>query len=80
MKKFYILLLVLSFFTINCDSKKENKENITKSCKEVVELVEDCMSLHRGALGYINSCGELETKDINSFSTCEQVLEYVKGK
>tara|TARA_Y100000592_G_scaffold91984_1_gene153021 strand:- start:263 stop:505 length:243 start_codon:yes stop_codon:yes gene_type:complete len=80
MKKFYVLLIILFSFTINCDDDNSNKKNINKSCKEVVELVEDCMSLHRGALGYINSCGEAEIKEINDFSTCDEVLDYIKGK
>ena len=73
---FSILVLVP---VISCDDDS-NKKNINKSCKEVVELVEDCMSLHRGDLGYINSCGEVEIKEINSFSTCDEVLDYIKGK
>ena len=39
-------------------------------------LVEDCMGLHRGALGYIDSCGSLDLDVAKSYNTCDELLDY----
>ena len=80
MKKFYILLIVLFSFTINCDDKNNNEDKKSSECQEIIEKVEDCMNLHRGAFSYIDSCGEIEIKEVNRFDSCDQMLEYILGK
>ena len=80
MKKFYLLFVFLFAFTINCSEKKNLSSEKSKSCKEVIELVEDCMELHRGSLSYIRTCGEVEINDVRNLKTCGQVIEYIIGK
>jgi hypothetical protein len=80
MKKFYILLIVLFSFTINCDDKNNNEDKKSSECQKIIEKVEDCMNLHRGAFSYINSCGKVEINEVNRLNSCDQLLEYILGK
>ena len=70
----YICILFL-LFTICCSEEPSVKKDLD-DCTQILVLVEDCMGLHRGALGYINSCGSLDLDVAKSYDTCEELLDY----
>ena len=36
------------------------------------------MGLHRGALDYIKSCGDISLVELNSLDTCEEKLNHIE--
>lgn len=68
-------LCLFCFLLLCCSHEEENKAELD-DCSQILILVEDCMDFHRGALGYIKSCGSLDLNVANSYDTCEEVLDY----
>ena len=71
----YLYTLFIFFMFIVCCNEEENAEELDE-CTQMLILVEDCMGLHRGALGYIDSCGSLDLDTAKSYNTCDDLLEY----
>ncbi len=72
--KINILIFIILYLTCSC-SNDETKEELD-NCSQILILVEDCMGLHRGALGYIDSCGSLDLDVAKSYNTCDELLDY----
>jgi len=78
MKLFELILCATIIFSgiISCEGKIEDKHEKSE-CEEIIEVIEDCMGLHRGALKYIDSCGTITLKNISAYNTCDELLEHV---
>ena len=69
--------IILAFFTFMvCCSEEISDKKELDDCSQMLILVEDCMGLHRGALGYIDSCGSLDIDVAKSYNTCDELLDY----
>ena len=69
----FIFVLILLFFSCNEDAIKYKE---VSDCEKITNRVEDCMELHRGALGHIKDCGSLELEIVETYESCEEVLDY----
>tara|TARA_B100000212_G_scaffold339607_1_gene318398 strand:- start:990 stop:1256 length:267 start_codon:yes stop_codon:yes gene_type:complete len=70
-----LILFLFCLLLFCCCHEEDNKKELD-DCAQILILVEDCMGLHRGALGYIESCGSLNLEVAKSYDTCEEVLDY----
>jgi len=73
---FRAIFIVLSFLSCS-DNIDEKSKELSYSCKDALERIEDCMQISRGSFSYIDSCGEKEVLKILSFDTCVEVKEYI---
>ena len=72
----YLYTLFIFLLFIICCNEEENIKKELDECTQMLILVEDCMGLHRGALGYIDSCGSLDLDVAKSYNTCDELLDY----
>lgn len=75
MYKYITSIFTILLFSICCSEIDKKSEDLNE-CGQMLILVEDCMGLHRGALGYIDSCGSLDLEVAKSYNTCDDLLEY----
>lgn len=77
------LMISLVFFlssAVSCSEKNE-KDYVSKTeCEQIKDVVTDCLDLHRGALGYISSCGDLSLIKIKSLNNCEEIFNYIENE
>ena len=77
------LMISLVFFlssAVSCSEKNE-KDFVSKTeCEQIKDIVTDCLGLHRGALGYISSCGDISLVEIKALSSCEDIFDHIENK
>jgi hypothetical protein len=75
------VMLYFTFFFVSTMSCSEKKVELPKTeCEQIKDIVTDCMGLHRGALDYIKSCGDISLEEINLINTCDEILNYIENK
>ena len=77
------ILLCLAFFFASVTSCSERKEDIAlpkTECEQIKDIVTDCLGLYRGALKYVNSCGNISLAELKSLETCEEKLNHIENK
>ena len=77
-------LIVFSMFIlvpiISCDENTKALELSKTECDQIKDVITDCLGLHRGALGYLDSCGSISLDVIKSLNSCEEKLDYIDIK
>ena len=58
------------------------KKEIThrNECQKVLDIVTDCLGLYRGALDYIDNCGDTKLKEIEVLNSCDKVFSHIEGE
>ena len=79
LKKIMIFFAFFFASAMSC-TEKEKEVKVTTECEQIKDIVTDCMGLHRGALDYIKSCGDITLSELNTLSTCEEKLNYIENK
>jgi len=79
LKKIMICFAIFFALTISC-TEKEREVRITTECEQIKNIVTDCMGLHRGALNYIESCGDISLSELEVLDSCEEKLNYIENK
>tara|TARA_B100001094_G_scaffold320410_1_gene366588 strand:- start:1386 stop:1631 length:246 start_codon:yes stop_codon:yes gene_type:complete len=76
------IMICFAFFFASATSctEKEKEVNITTECEQIKDIVTDCMGLHRGALNYIKSCGDISLSELDVLDSCEEKLNYIENK
>ena len=78
LKKIIIYFAFFFTFTLSC-SEKDNKKNEVTDCDQIKNIVTDCLGLHRGALNYVKSCGDIELEEIKKINSCEEIFNYIEN-
>ena len=65
--------------TISCSERKEIDVPKTE-CEQIKDIVTDCLGLYRGALKYVENCGNISLSELNSLDTCEEKLNAIENK
>jgi len=75
-------MICLLFFLVSAFSCSEKKQPVTPKteCEQIKDVVTDCLGLHRGALGYISSCGNISLSEIKSLDSCEEIFDHIENK
>ena len=76
-------MISFAFFlasAVSCSEKKEEVSTSKTECEQIKDIVTDCLGLHRGALGYINSCGDLSLIKIKHLNNCEEIFNYIENE
>ena len=76
------IAICLSFFlasAVSCSEKKDIELPKTE-CEQIKDIVTDCLGLYRGALKYVNSCGNISLAELKSLETCEEKLNHIENK
>ena len=60
--------------------KKEEVDVPRTECEQIKDVVTDCLGLHRGALGYISSCGDISLVEIKALNSCEEIFNHIENK
>ena len=75
------VMLCFAFFFASTMSCGEKKVELPKTeCEQIKDIVTDCLGLHRGALGYISSCGDISLAEIKSKNSCEEIFSHIENK
>ena len=77
------LLLCLTFFlasAISCSKTHKKIDEKKPECEQILDVVTDCMGLHRGAFDYIDNCGDASIEVIKQLETCDKILDYIENK
>jgi hypothetical protein len=75
------IIICFAFFfasTVSCSEKKQEVE-VESECKQIKDIVTDCMGLHRGAFDYIKSCGDSSLNEIKKIDSCKGILFYIEN-
>jgi len=76
------IAIAFTFFlasTVSCTEKKE-EVRVKTECEQILNVVTDCMGLHRGAFDYINDCGSASIEVIKQLETCDEILDYIENE
>ena len=78
----YFAISFTFFFTsaVSCSEKNEEVSTPKTECEQIKDIVTDCLGLHRGALGYISSCGNISLSEIKLKNSCEEIFSYIENK
>ncbi len=76
MNKIFLITFLIAVSIFSC-SQESKQNNDLDDCSKIKIMIEDCMDLHRGALGYLENCGSLELEQAKSYQTCDELLDHV---
>jgi len=74
------LLFYLTFLSISITSCVDQEEKLLPpktECQQIKDIMTDCLGLHRGALDYVDSCGDISLSELKSLNSCEEVFDYI---
>jgi hypothetical protein len=77
------IMFVVTFFlasTFSCSKTYKKIDETKPECEQILDVVTDCMDLHRGALDYVNNCGDANIEEIKAIKNCDEILEYIEYK
>lgn len=77
------MLLCFAFFlasAVSCSEKKQDIEIPKTECEQIKDVVTDCLGLYRGALKYVESCGDISLAELDALETCEEKLDHIENK
>jgi len=73
------VMLCFTFFLASTISCSEKKVELPKTeCEQIKDIVTDCLGIHRGALGYIRSCGDISLEEIKKINSCEEIFKHIE--
>jgi hypothetical protein len=73
------VMLCVAFFLASTMSCGEKKVELPKTeCEQIKDIVTDCLGIHRGALGYIRSCGDISLEEIKKINSCEEIFKHIE--
>ena len=73
------VMLCVTFFLASTMSCGEKKVELPKTeCEQIKDIVTDCLGIHRGALGYIRSCGDISLEEIKKINSCEEIFKHIE--
>ena len=78
LKKIIICFTFFFVSTMSCSEKKQEIE-VESECEQILDVVTDCMGLHRGAFDYINDCGSASIEVIKQLEACDRILDYIEN-
>ena len=67
-------------FSLSCSKKHKKIDETKPECEQILDVVTDCMGLHRGAFDYINDCGSASIEVIKQLETCDRILDYIENE
>jgi len=75
------VMLCIAFFLASTMSCSEKKVKLPQTeCEQIKDIVTDCLGIHRGALRYIKSCGDISLLKIKELNNCEEIFNYIENK
>ena len=77
------IVICFAFFfasTVSCSKTHKKIDEKKPECEQILDVVTDCMGLHRGAFDYINNCGSASIEVIKQLKECDKILDYVENK
>ena len=77
----YTMICLLFFLVsaVSCSEKKYSETPKTE-CEQIKDVITNCLGLHEGALGYIDSCGDISLSEVESLNSCDEIFEYIENK
>lgn len=79
--KYFIISFVFFLSSaVSCSDKNEEVSVSKTECEQIKDVVTDCLGLHRGALGYISTCGDISFSEIKALNSCEEIFNYIENK
>lgn len=79
-KYFMVSFMFFLASAMSCTEKKQEVSVSKTECEQIKDIVTDCLGLHKGALGYINSCGNISLSEIESLDSCEEIFDHIENK
>lgn len=79
-KYFMISFVFFLASSVSCSEKNEEIDVSKTECEQIKDVVTDCLGLHRGALGYISSCGDISLIEIKALNSCEEIFNHIENK
>lgn len=81
LKKLIICFTFFFSFTLSCSEQSDKKvlNNKITNCDQIKNIVTDCLGLHRGAIHYVKSCGDISLEEIKKINSCEEIFEYIEN-
>ena len=74
------IMFVVTFFlasAFSCSKTYKKIDETKPECEQILDVVTDCMDLHRGALDYVNNCGDVSIEEIKEIKVCDEILRYI---
>jgi len=73
-------LIFLCFFIATCsENGKVIDDDDKTNCEKIKDILTDCLGIHRGALDYVEGCGDSSYEKIKLAKTCEEVFEIIEN-
>ena len=78
----YLIVCFIFFFmlTMSCNDKSKNSVVQKSECEQIKDVITNCLGLHEGALGYVDSCGDISLSEVESLNSCDEIFEYMENK
>lgn len=78
----YLIIYFAFFFmlTSSCAEKGNNTVVQKSECEQIKDVITNCLGLHEGALGYLDSCGDISLSEVESLDSCDEIFEYIENK
>jgi len=76
------IMFVSTFFlasAFSCSKTYKKIDETKPECEQILDVVTDCMDLHRGALDYVNNCGNASIEVIKNIKNCQDILDYIES-
>ena len=76
------LIFIGTFFlasTFSCSKTYKKIDETKPECEQILDVVTDCMDLHRGALDYVDNCGDASIEEIKNIKNCAEILIYIEN-
>tara|TARA_B000000557_G_C20771393_1_gene441986 strand:- start:678 stop:923 length:246 start_codon:yes stop_codon:yes gene_type:complete len=78
--KLILFFCFLVVAVISCNKTYKKIDETKPECEQILDIVTDCMGLHRGAFDYINDCGSASLDVIKQLETCDRILDYIENE
>lgn len=80
-KKIFLCFTFFFAFSFSCSEKKVEEVNqLNSECVEIKNILTDCLGLHRGALGYVKNCGDVDLEVIKELNNCEEIFNHIENR
>ena len=80
LKRIVLCFTFFIAFSVSCSKKHKKIDETKPECEQILDVVTDCMGLHRGAFDYINNCGNASIEVIKQLETCDRILDYIENE
>lgn len=75
-------IFIVTFFlasAFSCSKTHKKIDETKPECEQILDVVTDCLDLHRGALDYVDNCGDASIEEIKLIKNCDDILEYIEN-